>query len=59
MLTLSGVGVFPTDITPKVANLPTTSYPLFRRLFPYKSGALGETGEEQVEVRLYHIFFCI
>ena len=44
-----GVGVFPTDIAPKVATIPTTAYPLLQRIFPYRSGTLGETGEESVE----------
>ena len=44
-----GVGVFPTDITPRLSKLPTTSYSLFQRLFPYTSGAIGDTGREQVD----------
>ena len=44
-----GVGVFPTDMTSKVASLPTTSFPLFRRLFPYTAGNLGDTAQDQID----------
>ena len=36
-------------MTSKVAALPTGSFPLFRRLFPYTSGNLGDTAQNQID----------